>query len=286
MALKKALVTGGLGFIGSHLASKLMDEGCEVTVVDDRSHSIVEPEGLKGIRFYGLDVSSDQLRVLANHDFDVIFHLAALVDVPKGEEEPERYCTVNVAGTTCILSLAHQIGTKVVYTSSSSVYGNPAQIPIREDTPLGPLNIYGETKLQAEEWCLYYGKEKDVRYTILRYFNVYGDGEGKGVIDTFLRRPKKGEPLIIYGDGQQTRDFVHVDDVVEATIKAVGVEGTFNVGSGIETKIIDVAQRISRIHHVPIKHEEGRRGDVFRSCADVTLARETLNWRAKHKIAP
>jgi UDP-glucose 4-epimerase len=280
-------VTGGAGFIGSHIVEKLVGRGDKVIVIDNLSTG--KKENLKAvwnkIDFLEMDIRNFDLLKTKLKNIDGIFHEAALASVQDSFVNPEEYHDVNVNGTENIFKLAKEFGFKVVYASSSSVYGNPIKIPIKEESEKNPINPYAQTKLNDEILAKKYGKE-GVKIIGLRYFNVFGERQSKnyaGVIKLFLERIENHNPPIINGNGSQIRDFVYVKDVVQANIMALesNVENAFiNIGTGKTVSILELANQIvksSKLKLNPI-HQDELKGDVMESKADISLAKKLLNW--------
>jgi len=247
----KYVVTGGAGFIGSHITKKLVERGDVVTVIDNMNtgkkknlESVIDK-----INFVKGDILDIDLLEDITKDADGVFHHAALASVQDSFDEPDKYHNVNVNGTENILKLSKKYGFKVVYASSSSVYGNPIRIPIKESDGKNPINPYAETKLKKEELAIKYSK-MGVSVIGLRYFNVFGKGQSKeyaGVLKLFLECIRDKLPPKINGDGTQFRDFVHVSDVVNANIMSMNSDIThefFNVGTNTTITILDLAKTI------------------------------------------
>lgn len=271
------LVTGGAGFIGSNLVDSLVNEH-KVTVLDNlTSGKNVNP---KSVLMVG-DVRNWRRTGSAMKEIDVVFHLAASVGNKRSIDNPVQDAEVNALGTLNVLEEARKQGVKkVIISSSAGIFGELKTMPIREDHPCEPDSPYGCSKLYEEKIALAYGKLYELEVVCLRYFNVYGpnqryDGYGN-VIPIFVQRKLNGEPLVIYGDGEQTRDFVHVSDVVQANIKAMakGVTGVFNIASGKSVTINQLAGWISD----NVKHTAERPGDVRDSLADISLAVERFGY--------
>ena len=286
----KYLVTGGAGFIGSHLTKKLVENGDSVTVIDNLNTG--KEENLGSVKDKIIFVKGDILdkKLLENitRDVDGVFHQAALASVQDSFVKPDEYNDVNVNGTENILKLAKKNKFKVVYASSSSVYGNPERIPIKEIDSKNPINPYAETKLKKEELAIKYS-EMGVKVIGLRYFNVFGKGQSKeyaGVLKLFLERIRDGVPPKINGDGTQFRDFVYVEDVANANIMSMESEINhefFNVGTNTSITILDLANTIikfSGLHIDPIFNPE-LKGDVKETIANVDLIREKIGWKPK-----
>lgn len=286
-------VTGGAGFIGSHLTEYLVKQGHSVTVIDNLHAEKIE--NLKNIRnkidFRQIDILDfEELKNIVK-DVDGIFHEAALISLQESLEKPEEYHKVNVIGTENIFKLAKQFGFKVVFASSSSVYGNVEKIPINEDFKKNPVNPYAQTKLKSERLAEKY-TSLGVRIIGLRYFNVYGKGQSiayAGVITKFMERIANHLPPIINGDGSQVRDFVYVGDVAEANFKAIQSNvdfGFFNIGTGKSVPILELANMMilaSGLSLEPV-FSDPLKGDIKASEADINLAKRLLNWKPKTEL--
>jgi len=289
----KFVVTGGAGFIGSHLSEYLIKEGHSVIVIDDLSVGKIENlENIKEkIDFYQADILDfeEMEKIVVNADG--LFHEAALVSVPESFEKPELYNKVNVDGTKNIFELAKKNGFKVVYASSSSIYGNPTKIPITENDEKNSLNPYANTKIEDEMLAQKYS-DLGVSIIGLRYFNVYGkgqSGEYAGVITKFMERLSQKKQPIINGNGIQLRDFVFVEDVVRANLAAMTSDlnfGFFNVGTGRAISILELAKLMIDLYELSIEPIFGthRKGDVKKSVADISLAIKKLNWKPETKL--
>ena len=287
------VVTGGAGFIGNHLVRHLLSKGHSVEIIDNlHSGKMENLQGLENqIKFHKIDILEyDKLRDIVKN-VDGVFHEAALTVVQESFVKPKEYHMVNVVGTENIFKLAKEFGFKVVYASSSSVYGNPEKIPITEDAVRRPLNPYGETKLQDELLAEKYSLD-GVTIIGLRYFNVYGKGQTSsyaGVITKFLERLRENQPPIINGDGSQVRDFVYVEDVAKANILAMEkkINSSFiNVGTGKIISILELANMMIDVANIQLKPIHGKtlEGDVKESQADVGLAKKLLDWKAEMEL--
>ena len=286
-------VTGGAGFIGSHIVEKLVERGDNVIVIDNLYTG--KKENLKAvwdkIDFSEMDIRNFDLLKTKLKNIDGIFYEAALASVQDSFVKSEEYQDVNVNGTENIFKLAKEFGFKVVYASSSSVYGNPIKIPIKEESEKNPINPYAQTKLDDEILAKKYAKE-GVKIIGLRYFNVFGERQSKnyaGVIKLFLERIENHNPPIINGNGSQIRDFVYVKDVVQANIMALesDVENAFiNIGTGKTVSILELANQIVKSSNLKLKliHQDALKGDVMESKADVSLAKKLLNWEYKIEL--
>lgn len=289
MKNKNILVTGGAGFIGSNLVSHLIADNNSVTVLDNfMSGYRSNLDSFPGINIIEGDIRDKNAVEKAMHGVEVVFHLAASVGNKRSIDQPILDAEINVIGTLQVLEAARKKGVRKIVTSSSAgIFGELKTIPIKEDHPIEPDSPYGCTKLCEEKLCLSYAKLYDIEAVCLRYFNVYGpnqrfDAYGN-VIPIFVFRMIRNEPIIIYGDGEQTRDFVHVDDVVQANIKAadsIGVNGAFNIASGKRVTINRLVDIITRGNSTKIKieHSPERPGDVRHSLADLSLALEKINY--------
>ena len=283
----KILVTGGTGFIGSHITEYLVQRGDDVTVLDNlntgRKENLAKINDK--INFVNGDIRDSQLLEKLVSDTAGVFHEAALASVQDSFNMKDEYFDVNVNGTENIFKLAKEYGFKIVYASSSSVYGNPKKIPITENDDRKPINPYAQTKLDDEVLAKKYS-EMGVRVIGLRYFNVFGPRQSKeyaGVIKLFLEKIKQKIPPKINGDGLQTRDFVHIDDVVMANILAMDSDikhEFFNVGTGNSISILELANAIIRASSLSLEpiHGPELSGDVKATQADITLIRKLLNW--------
>jgi UDP-glucose 4-epimerase len=286
----RIVVTGGAGFIGSHLVERLVWRGHDLAVLDNLCTG--KEENLKKvgneIDFIEGDIGDDVLVKRLLREADAVAHLAALTSVSESMEEPYLYHEINTSGTLRLLQLSVESGVKnFLFVSSCAVYGDPARIPIKETDPISPLSVYAATKASAEAYCQAYNN-MGIKTCALRLFNVYGPRQGfsqySGVITQFTERIRKGEPPIIFGDGKQTRDFAYVGDV--ATLMATAVEkfseGVFNVGTGESSTINKLAETLARTMGKPDLqpvYEEPRPGEIRYSRADISRARKVFGFR-------
>ncbi len=292
------LVTGGAGFIGSNLVEFLVKDGHEVTVLDDLSSgyrdNLLQGGLCEKIRFLQGDVRDEGLLREATKNQEAVFHLAASVGNKRSIEHPLLDADINVMGTLKVLEAARFSGCrKVVFSSSAGIFGELKTLPIEENHPVEPDSPYGCTKLCAEKLCLAYAKLYDLEAVALRYFNVYGprqrfDAYGN-VIPIFVFQILRGEPISIFGDGEQTRDFVHVRDVVQANVKAAlsrGVSGAFNIASGTRITINALVELLREAGLRPqVRMAPPRPGDVRHSLADLTRARTSLGYEPSVGLA-
>lgn len=284
------VVTGGAGFIGSYIVKLLVKEGHSVEVIDNLHKGTKKniENVLNEINFHQIDIRNKQKIQDVMKNCDGVFHEAALTSAPESFKIPQEYFDVNVEGTKTVFEIAKKENLKVVYASSSSIYGNVNKIPIKEDFQKNPINPYGKTKLEEElitkKFC-----EEGLEVIGLRYFNAYGKGQTgnyAGVITKFLENLHLNKPLTINGDGNQVRDFIHVEDVAKANMIAMKSKikiGFFNVGSGIGASINDLAKimmSISKYEKEPI-HVSPLDGDIKLSQADTNLILTSLNWSAE-----
>ena len=283
----KYLITGGAGFVGSHIAENLVKQNNEVVILDNLVTG--KKKNLETIRnkinfVEGSILDIDLLNELT-HNVDGVFHQAALASVQDSFSKPDEYNNVNINGTENILKLAKEKYFKIVYASSSSVYGNPVQIPIKETDEKNPINPYAETKLKKEQLATKYSKD-GVKVIGLRYFNVFGKRQSKeyaGVLKLFLERVRDGLPPKINGDGTQFRDFVYVKDVVNANIMSMKSEidhEFFNVGTNSSITILDLANIIIKSAGKELQPIFGPalKGDVQKTIANIDLIKEKVGW--------
>jgi nucleoside-diphosphate-sugar epimerase len=288
----RALVTGAAGFIGSHLAARLVAEGHDVVGLDDLSDGSAENlNRAPGIRFVRADLrDADAVRSAAS-GVEVIFHQGAKRSVPRSIQEPELFTDVNVLGTLNVLLAARDASARVVSASSSSVFGDQRLFPLVESMPPLPRSPYAASKLAGEAYCRAFTASMGVPTVSLRYFNVYGPGqdpanEYAAVVPRFVLACLTGRRPVIHGDGEQARDFTYIDDVVDANLLAARADEdahglAFNIGGGEEpTSVNDVLRIVAELTGVspdPV-FEPPREGDVRRTEADVSLARELLGY--------
>ena len=289
----KFAVTGGAGFVGNNVVRLLVSLGYDVSVIDNLHAGKVEnlQDVLERIEFHNVDIRDVKKLENVLKDVDGIFHQAALTVVQESFTKQDEYFDVNVHGTENILQIAKKYDIKVVYASSSSIYGDSKKIPIDETHPRNPINPYGKTKLQDEILSEKYSKE-GTRIIGLRYFNIFGKGQTgsyAGVIAQFLRQIAQTSDLKIFGDGTQVRDFIHITDVAKANLTAMQNEvksGFFNIGTGIPTSIKNLADIMIELSDkkLGIRYDAPLKGDVQTSLADTQKTKKTLNWRHEIKL--
>ena len=300
---RRALVTGGAGFIGSHVVEALLAEGFEVEVLDDLSSGKRE-NLVDGVRLHEGDVASpDAARVVREGNFDVVCHLAAQIDVRKSVADPLHDARINVLGTINIAEAIRQSGgkTRMVFASTGgALYGDFVTPPNVEDFPKDPEAPYGIAKLSAEYYLAYYGRLHGLETVVLRFANVYGprqDPHGEaGVVAIFCGRILSGQAMTVFGDGRQTRDYVYVKDVAAANVAAatrplppaarLDARG-FNVGTAVETTVLELAEELQRAagREVGIAHLPARPGEQQRSAVRIDKARELLGWEPQVSLA-
>jgi UDP-glucose 4-epimerase len=285
----KVLVTGGAGFIGSHVADLYVENGYEVVIIDDLSTGRVA--NLNPLaKFYQLDIRSPQLQeVFEKERPDFVNHHAAQMDVRRSVVEPIFDADVNILGSINLLELARQYGIqRFVYISTGgAVYGEPEYLPCDEAHPINPICQYGASKHTVEHYLFMYQQNYDLDYTVLRYPNVYGprqDPHGEaGVVAIFTGQMLSAQQVVINGDGEQERDFVHVADCARANLLALTADqnGIFNVGSGVGTTVNQIYSTLKEITSYPLDavHGPAKLGETRRIYLDATKAQNVLNWR-------
>ena len=285
----RAVVTGGAGFIGSHVVDALLAGWDEVHVLDNFSRGKREnvPEG---VHVHEGDIRTDAGPVFDEVRPEVCFHLAAQADVRVSVERPDFDADVNVIGTLHVLEAARKHGTKIVFSSTGGAIYGECDAPAREDHPRAPLAPYGVSKLAGEEYIAAYNRLYGAEHVALRYGNVYGprqDPKGEaGVVAIFMNLLREGGTPKVFGDGTQTRDYVYVGDVVAATLAAAGHGGVLNVGTGAETSVVELYERIQRVAGAEREPEfaEPRPGELQRSVLDASLAKRELGWEPQHSL--
>jgi len=288
----RILVTGGAGFIGSHLVERLIANGHHVTVLDNFStgkrNNLTNVLRSKSLVIARGDVRRIPRSLPKRRGVDRVCHLAAMTDVQASIRDPLLASDVNLTGTLRVLEAARNLGAeRVIFASSAAVYGSPSMFPITEEVDVSPISPYGASKAASELYCRSFEENHGIEAVSLRYFNVYGprqvSSQYSGVISVFARRLLRRLPITIFGDGSQSRDFVFVTDVVDATIAAVEKplrSRVFNIASGRETTILNLAEKMQEIAGVSsqLRFESPRKGDIRRSVADISRARSELGF--------
>lgn len=282
----KILVTGGCGFIGSHLVDKLLSLEHEVVVIDKEFRWI----NLNVKDYYIKDINDIQDTSKAYENIDCVFHLAAEVEIQKSLEDPFNTFMNNIMGTQSVLEnmRRHNIK-KIIFSSTSAIYGDIGSTPAEEVMIPNPLNPYSLSKKIGEDLCSYYSQNYGIEVVILRYFNVFGprqrdNSSYSGVITLFNKRAKNLEPLLITGDGNQTRDFIFVEDVVDANVAAMSYKTydkgyIFNIATGSSISIKELADKISN----NISFIQERKGEIKYSVANITAATSLLKWQPQYR---
>jgi len=288
----KCLVTGGAGFIGSRLVDKLIKQGHRVTVIDNLSAGKKENLNKKA-KFYKIDIRNPKISQIFNKEKpEIVFHYAAQIDVGKSLENPVFDAKVNILGTLNLLENCRKFKIKkIIFASSVGVYGEPEALPLKENYPLNPISPYSITKLAIEKYLNYY-RFQGLNFVCLRHSNVYGErqsskGEG-GVVAIFIDRILKGEKPVIFGDGRQTRDFLYVDDAVDAAVLAIKAssDAIYNVGTNKEINIKELLGLISLKMNQKVKPNflPWRQGEIIRSRVNYSKIKKDLGWQPKYSL--
>lgn len=285
------VVTGGSGFIGTHLSGRLLDDGYDVRIID-----IVPPKAGVTAEFVRASVLDSARLTKILSGAEGVVHLAALIDVAASVADPFSDFSVNASGTMNVLEAARHAGVKkVAFASSAAVYGEPVRLPVDEEHPTAPLSPYGAAKLAAERYVLLYNSLYGMENSALRLFNVYGEGQNasspySGVITKFSDAISEKRQPVIFGDGEQTRDFVHVDDVCDALVRAIegqGCPSPINIASGVETSVRELLETMCGICGADFSpaYMPGRKGEIARSVADIKLAKKMLGYSPRMALS-
>jgi len=290
----KILVTGGAGFIGSHITDGFISQGHEVVVIDNLETG--NPQNINpSAKFYLIDIRAEEVeKIFDIEKFDVICHHAAQMDVRRSVKDPLFDADVNIKGTLNLLQNAVRFGIKrfMFASTGGAIYGDQETFPCDETHPTRPVSPYGITKLSAEKYLFFYAKEYDIKYTIFRYANVYGPRQNPhgeaGVVAIFTEKLLKGEKPVINGDGLQTRDYVFVKDVVKANMAGLNIKGNdiFNIGTGIETDVNTLFDMINRTTgaNAEEKHGPAKPGEQQRSVISFEKAKRVLGWEPSRTL--
>jgi len=293
----KIVVTGGAGFIGSHLVDKLIKKGHKVVVADNLSTGKKENLNKKA-KLYKVDICSPKIAEIFKIERpEIVYHYAAQIDVRKSTENPIEDAKINILGSLNLIqnltsNIKHQTSRpKFIFASSVGVYGEPKTLPVKENHPLNPVAPYPVTKLAVEKYLNYF-QNQGLNFVSLRYSNIYGPrqssgGEG-GVVAIFIANLLKGKRPVIYGSGQQTRDFLYVDDAVEAAILALKAPAgsIYNVGTNKEITVKTLLKLISGVLNKKVKpiFQPLRQGEIIKSRADYSKIKKELNWKPKYSL--
>ena len=290
----KVLVTGGAGFIGSHIVDKLIAEDCRTVIIDNLSTGSLENVNQQA-QFVKMDIRSAEVYDFClKEKFDYIIHLAAQTMVPQSIKNPGFDCNVNVAGTVNLLEAARKTGVKrFIAASSAAVYGDVPVLPIEEDSIPRPASFYGLSKLTMEKYMAMYNNIYGLEYVVLRYANVYGERQGDfgegGVISIFTGKIAAGQKISIFGDGSQTRDFVYVGDVANANFQALTTEkvnAVYNISTQTEVSVETLVEILSKVSgkDVDKAYLAAREGDIYRSMLSNAAAQGNLQWKPQTRL--
>jgi len=291
----KILITGGAGFIGSHLVEKLLKENCQVLVLDNL-HTGLRGNIPMGVTFLEMDVRDEKvLSVFVKEKFDAIVHLAGQTMVNVSVDDPQFDAAENIQGTINILEAARKTGVKrVIFASTAAAYGDAKELPILETTPLSPLSFYGLSKVTVERYLKLYHEIFNLDYVVLRFANVYGERQGDGgeggVISIFTKRIASGKAITIYGDGGQTRDFVYAGDIAAGIYCALctdHVNTVYNLSTQTEVSVNAMVALFDDITDKPTEPQYGsaRKGDIYRSVLSNAKAITGLHWKPMMSLA-
>ncbi len=290
----KVLITGGYGFIGSHVAERFYKEGHQLFIIDNLVTGSKNNLNIKH-NFYNLNIADKKCEeIFRTNNIDVVVHLAAQVDVSLSVRDPVLDSESNILGLVNILNLSRKYGVKkVMFASSAAVYGNSQDFPLAETVPVQPISVYGINKSVGENYCQRWKELYGLDTVIMRFANVYGPRQGAkgeaGVISVFMKNMQEGKELVIYGDGNQTRDYIYVEDVADAIYKAVSSTvqcGLMNISANMEYSLNDLLNELSQTGDIKgIRYEERRKGDIDQSRLDNSRAKQELGWSPKYTLA-
>lgn len=292
---ERVIVTGGAGFIGSHIVDVLIEAGYEVAVIDNLSTGKRENLNPKAA-FYEVDICDAEAleRVFAEVKPAAVSHQAAMADVRGSLEAPDAYAMVNVVGTLRLLKAAHRHGVRKIVMASTggAIYGEGVPLPATEDQPAHPLDPYGVSKLSGEHYLYAFRRNFGLDYCALRYGNIYGPRQNPfgeaGVVAIFCGRMLRGQPVTIYGDGRQLRDFTYVGDVADANLRALRAgSGVYNIGTGVGADVNTIFEHLARLtgYTLPAQYGPARAGEVRANTLDATRARQELGWQPGVSLA-
>lgn len=285
----KILVTGGAGFCGSHLSNRLIKKGHDVVTLGRGNDAKTNADA----RFVKHDILNDFSGLFQKESFDAVYHLAAQNAVWRSLNEPLYDCRVNIEGSLNIIEECRKNGVKIIYTSSAgTLYGNTNKLPVSEDDPVNPISPYGISKYTVEKYLFMYGEVHGLSYTVLRYPSVYGPGQvskrGANIVSILVDKILNGKKITVYGDGTQSRDFVYIADIVDATELALskGDRRTYNLASGKAVSILELIDLISKISEKKpdVEFKPRRAGEINKIYFDTRRAKEELNWQATTPI--
>jgi UDP-glucose 4-epimerase len=290
----KVLVTGGAGFIGSHVVDKLIQECCQVVIIDNLSTGLLENIN-PAAQFVKMDIRSSQLLDLfITEKFDFVIHLAAQTMVHKSLEMPDYDCDINISGTVNILEACRKTSVKrIVFSSTAAVYGNVTTLPVKEAAQKEPTSFYGLSKLTCENYLSLYNQVYGLEYMILRYANVYGERQGDGgeggVISIFARKINQNQPVLIFGDGSQTRDFIYVGDIANAnyqSLLSIYANKVCNISTQTETSVNMLIEYMENVAGKAVikMYNDKREGDIYKSFLSNAAAQKTLEWQPRMQL--
>jgi len=290
--MSKILITGGAGFIASHLTDKLIEKGNDVVVIDDLSTGKKENLDSKA-KFYEMDICDSEIsKIFQEEKPEIVFHFAAQIDVRESVKDPIQDAKTNILGSLNLIQNCQEVKKFIFASSGGAIYGDTDIIPTPETHPENPESPYGICKLTIEKYLHFYKKTFGLNYTGLRFANVYGPRQNSkgeaGVIAVFSDKMLKNQEVVINGDGEQTRDFIYLDDVVNAGLLAMGQEKSdiYNISTGIETNINEIFKKIKELTNSDCEeiHAPEKKGEQKRSCLDFSKAKKEFNWEPEYNL--